>query len=155
MCDIIVTQWKAQWQQSCKGLAAPSENPLRHASRWCRNKRGGEKAAYLQKTMGISREMPSLPLPTLKWGLGRDASWLHPCPSLRYIACTWAPLPSHRMLNHHFKPQLSIYTTIILRLRPIQTYLCLYKHTWNYLYVNESGFRNLFTQIFHTHSWNE
>lgn len=28
--------------------------------------RGGEKAAYLQKTMGISREMPSLPLPTLK-----------------------------------------------------------------------------------------
>jgi len=33
-----------------------------------------------------------LPMPTLKWGLGRGGSWLHPFWSLRCIACTWALL---------------------------------------------------------------
>ena len=41
---------------------------------------------------GISSEIPSPPLPALKWGLGRGGSWLHPFPSLRQIGCTWAPL---------------------------------------------------------------
>ena len=40
----------------------------------------------------ISREIPSPPLPTLKWGLARGGPWLHPFQSLRYTACTWAPL---------------------------------------------------------------
>jgi len=36
--------------------------------------------------------MPSPPLTTLKWGLGRGGSWLHPFQSLRCIAYTWPPL---------------------------------------------------------------
>jgi len=40
----------------------------------------------------LSSEIPSPPLPSLKWGLGRCGSWFHPFSSLRCIACTWAPL---------------------------------------------------------------
>jgi len=36
--------------------------------------------------------IPMPPLPTLKWGLGRGGSWLHPFQALSCIACTWAPL---------------------------------------------------------------
>ena len=36
--------------------------------------------------------IPSPPLPTLKWGLGRDETRVHAFWSLRCIACTWAPL---------------------------------------------------------------
>jgi len=38
------------------------------------------------------QEMPSPPLPTPKWGLGRGRSWLHPFQSLWCIACIWAPI---------------------------------------------------------------
>jgi len=41
---------------------------------------------------GISSKIPLPPLPTLKWGLGRGASWIHLIWSLRNISCTWAPL---------------------------------------------------------------
>ena len=41
---------------------------------------------------GISSKTPLPPLPSLKWGLGRDGSWLHPFQSLGSTACTWAPL---------------------------------------------------------------
>jgi len=41
---------------------------------------------------GISSKTYWAPLPTLKWGLGRGGSWLHHVCSVRYIACTWAPL---------------------------------------------------------------
>jgi len=40
----------------------------------------------------ISSKIPLPPLPSLKRGLGRGGSWLHPFQSLRYIACTWTPL---------------------------------------------------------------
>jgi len=40
----------------------------------------------------LQQDIPSPPLPTLKWGLERGGSWLHAFQSLRYIACTWAPL---------------------------------------------------------------
>jgi len=42
--------------------------------------------------IGIFSKIPPPPLPTLKWGLERSRSWLHPFWALRYIACTWAPL---------------------------------------------------------------
>ena len=45
-----------------------------------------------QTDRNLQKEIPSPPLPTLKWGLGRGGSWLHPFWSLRSIACTWAPL---------------------------------------------------------------
>ena len=41
---------------------------------------------------GISSKIPLPALPTLKWGLGRSGSWLHPFQPLRCIACSWAPL---------------------------------------------------------------
>jgi len=41
---------------------------------------------------GISTKIVLSPLPTLKWGLGRGVSWLHPFWSLRYTACIWASL---------------------------------------------------------------
>jgi len=40
----------------------------------------------------IASKTPLLPLPTLKWGLGRGWSRLHPFQSLRHIARSWAPL---------------------------------------------------------------
>jgi len=38
---------------------------------------------------GVSTKIPSPPLPTLKWGLVKGASWLLPFQSLRKIAHTW------------------------------------------------------------------
>lgn len=65
---------------------------------------------------GISIEIPLSPLQTLKWGLGRSGAWLHPFQSLSCIALH-APelpgltLPSQQVLNHWFKPSLSISAT--------------------------------------------
>jgi len=65
---------------------------------------------------GIFSKIPLPPLPALKRGLGRGGSWLQLFWSLRNIACTWAPLGwpcllTHQVLNHCFKPWLSISTT--------------------------------------------
>ena len=54
-----------------------------------------EKKLLTLKRPQVGRDLQqdtSLPLPTLKWGLGRGGSWLHPFWSLRYTACSWAPL---------------------------------------------------------------
>jgi len=44
------------------------------------------------KDIRITSKTPSPPLLTLKWGLGRGGSWLHPSRSLSCIECTWGPL---------------------------------------------------------------
>jgi len=45
------------------------------------------------KTIGRQRTIDSKCLmSSLKWGLGRGGSWLHPFQSLRCTACTWTPL---------------------------------------------------------------
>ena len=75
-----------------------------------------KKAAYLQKDSG-TQGSPSKQLcfhcqPLNEVWQGILALSL---PSLRYTACTWAPLglvlPSHQVLNHCFRPWLSISAT--------------------------------------------
>lgn len=42
-----------------------------------------------------SRKILLCQLLTLKWGVRRGVSWLHPFQSVRCTACTWAPWISH------------------------------------------------------------
>jgi len=93
------------------------KNPLKCNSSGHKNKK--KKLLTFRKPKrssgkeGCLNRIPSPPLPTLKWGLERDGSWLHPFRSLRCTACTWAPLgwpclltrcSVMAMLNHWFEP---------------------------------------------------
>ena len=76
-----------------KSLATANENKPKCSSHRLRNE-GKELLTFGRPQLGrdLQQEMPSPPLPNLKWGLGRGGSWLHPFRPLRYTACTWAPL---------------------------------------------------------------
>ena len=96
-----------------------SEDPLRCDSSSCRNKRKKlftfRKPVRSSNTQGSPNEVPPPVLPTLNWGLGRGASWLHPFQSLLHCMHLSFPglvLPSHQVLNCCFKPWLSISTTL-------------------------------------------
>jgi len=76
---------------TAKSLATANENKPK-----CSRHRNEEKELLtfrrLQAHRDLQQEVPSPPVPTLKWGLGRGVSWLHPFQSLRCIAFTWAHL---------------------------------------------------------------
>jgi len=76
-----------------KSLATAIENEPKRSSHRCR-KEGKELLTLRMPQVGrnLQQEMPLIPLPTLKWGLGRGGSCLHLIQSLRCIARTWAAL---------------------------------------------------------------
>jgi len=93
LCLYLCNAIKGRWYQHGKVLGyskwkqAQMQQP--QIEKW------RKRAAYLWKASarkGSPAEIPSPPLPNLKWGLGRGGSWLHPFRPLRYTACTWAPL---------------------------------------------------------------
>jgi len=69
--------------------AAASEDKPMCSSHGCRNK-GKALLTFRrpQEHRDLQQEMFSPPLPTLKRGLGRGVSLLHPFQLLKYIACT-------------------------------------------------------------------
>jgi len=109
---------------------------------------------------GLSSKIPSPPLPTLKWGLGRGGSWLRLFQSFGCTACTWAPLgwpclptgcsvavsshdlafllqtPTNRFSWIGKKTQTCKYIFRISDGLPFLLLNCRLKlNTWNYLYV--------------------
>ena len=76
-----------------------SEDLLKHNSCGHRNKD--------PRYRGISKEILLLPLPTLKWGLERDGSWLcHIWTHCMQLSSPGLALPSYQVLNHCFRPWL-------------------------------------------------
>ena len=75
-----ITWWKAQqYEQSDKVSGCSKWWQTQKQQQWMQKQR---KKTHLPleglRYTGISSKIPSAPLPTLKWGLGRDGSWLHP-----------------------------------------------------------------------------
>ena len=101
-----------------KSYAAASEEEPKCSSCRHRNKGEGEKNKTKQtnnhlpledlRYAGISREKPPPPLSTLKGGLRRGASWLHPFQSLSALHAAELPwagpaFPPSPVLHHCFK----------------------------------------------------
>jgi len=83
----IIAGWQSLWLQQVR--TSPNAAVIDTETR------GKKKAAYPWKAsgrQGSPSKIPLPPLPTLEWSLERGGSWFHPFWSLRYIACTWAPL---------------------------------------------------------------
>lgn len=78
---VIIAGWQSLWIQLIR--MSPNSTEMKETS--CLPSEG-------LKCRGISSKTPLLPLPTLKWGLGKGGSWLHPFQSFRCIAFTWDPL---------------------------------------------------------------
>ena len=97
-----------------KSIATANENEPKCSSHRCRNE-GKELLTFLRPQVGrnLQQEMPSSPLPTLKWGLGRGGSWLYFFQTLHcmHLSSPGLALTSHQVLNHCFRLWLSIATT--------------------------------------------
>ena len=101
-----------------KSLATANENEPK-----CSRHRieGKELLTFGRPLVGkdLQQEILSPPLTTLKWGLGRAGSWLHPFPITQvhclHLSSPGLALPSHQVLHHFFRPCLSISSTLFNR----------------------------------------
>jgi len=96
---------RLQWVRMCSNTT-PTSTEIRERS--CLPSEG---LRYTE----ISSKMPIPPLATLTWGLGRGGSQLQPDPVTqlycKHLSSPGLALPSYQVLNHCFKPWISITTT--------------------------------------------
>ena len=79
--------------RAAKSLDTANENkPKCSSHRWRSERQELPTSVEPQVGRDCQQEMPSAPLPTLKWGLGRGESCLHPFQLFSCTACTWALL---------------------------------------------------------------
>ena len=102
---LCVMLWWDDNSWVAKSSATANENEPKRSSHRCR-KEGKELLTLRMPQVGrnLQQEMPLIPLPTLKWGLGRGGSWLHPPLPNTQVHCTHLSfpgltLPAHQVLT--------------------------------------------------------